>query len=176
VTAIVDPGEYPPVDPRAYRLLRERPWLALGEAMSAISAIGLLVCMFALRWYGTVGPARGPEGSGRTSAENAWHSLAVIRWLMLVTIVVALSSLGLHAAQHARSKRTETAALVVALATLTAVLLLFRLLLDPPSPGAIVDVKFGGFLGLICSMGIVLGAFDAFRDERALRTARRGPA
>ena len=161
------------VDPRDYPLLRGRPWLAPGELLSAACAIALLVSMFAVRWYGTVGPPRGPEGSGLSSAENAWHGLTVLRWLMLLTVFAALGSLVLHASQRSRPRPLETAGVLVALAGLTTVLLIFRVLIDPPAPSSVVDVKLGGFLGLLSGVGILIGAVEALRGERAFRAARQ---
>ena len=164
------------VDPRDYPLLRERPWLAPGELFGAGCAIALLVSMFALRWFGTVGPSRGPNGSGLSSAENAWHGLTVLRWLMLLTIAAALGSLLLHASQRSRPTPVETGWVLVGLAGLTATLLIFRVLIDPPAASSVVDVKLGGYLGLLCGVGVLIGALEAFRSERALRAARqRGP-
>jgi hypothetical protein len=164
------------IDPRDYPLLRGRPWLAPGEMLSAASALALLVSMFVLGWYGTVGPPRGPEGSGLSSAENAWHGLTVLRWLMLLTIVAVLGSLVLHARRCSRPRPLETAWVFVSLAGLTTAGLIFRVLIDPPTPSSVVDVKLGGYLGLISGVGILIGALDALRGELALRAAhRRGP-
>jgi hypothetical protein len=93
---------------------------------------------------------------------------------MVLTIGVALGSLLLHAIERSRFRRSDTAIVLVALSALTTALLILRVLIDPPSPRAVVDVKLGGYLGLVSSIGIAVGALDALRGERALRAARQG--
>jgi hypothetical protein len=138
-----------------------------GELTSAGSALLLLAIMFALKWYGVVGIAHGTEGSGVSSAENAWQALTGLRWLMLLTIFVALTAVILHISQRRHGAQTNTGALVAALGTITAAFLVNRVLIDLPSPDAVVDVKLGGFVGLICAIGIALGGYESSREEIA---------
>jgi hypothetical protein len=137
-----------------------------GELISAGSALLLLVTMFALEWFGVVGPA-GHMRSGMNGAEDAWNGLTVVRWLMLVTIAVALGSVLLHATQRGHGAKTNTSLLVTALGTLTAALLIYRVLIELPAPDQIVDVKLGGFLGLLSAIGIALGGWESIREQRA---------
>ncbi len=130
-------------------------------------ALALLIMMFALKWYGAVGIAHGAERSGRSSSQTAWQGLTDLRWLMLLTIVVTLGAVVLHIHQHSHGAQTNTAFLVAALGSLTATALAIRVLVALPSAGSVVDIKLGGFLGLICAIGIALGGFEAIREERA---------
>ena len=79
----------------------------------------------------------------------------------------------LHASRRSRPRPLETAGVLVSLAGLTTALLIFRVLIDPPAPSSVVDVKLGGFLGLLSGVGILIGAVDALRGERAFRAARQ---
>ena len=135
-----------------------------GELVSASSALALLVAMFALAWYGRDGIP------GRTSrlvySEDAWHALALVRWLMLVTIAAVIGSLLLHFTQRAHGARTETGLLVTALGTFTAIILIFRVLIVLPSSDQVVDQKLGAFVGMICAIGIAYGGLESLREER----------
>jgi hypothetical protein len=140
-----------------------------GEVLSAASAVLLLVVMFAFAWYGVDGIP------GRTSrlvyAENAWHGLTLIRWLMLVTIAVSVGSLLLHFSQRAHGGRTETGVAVTLLGTITSAVLIYRVLIVLPSSEQVVDQKLGAFLGLVCALGVAYGGLASLREERRHRVA-----
>ncbi len=144
------------------------PRVHTGEVISASSALLLVPIMFALEWFGKVGV---PEvrRSGTTGVENAWNGMSLVRWLMLAAILVALGSVVLHANQRGHGTRTATGAPVAALGTLLALSVGYRVLLVPPSPDSVVDVKLGAFLGLLAAIGIALGGFESAREERAHR-------
>ena len=141
-----------------------------GELLSAVSATLLAIAMFALQWFGVDGI---PGRTARLSwTENAWHGLSVVRWIMLLTIVVAIGSPVLHATQRTHGAQTDTSMAVAALGGLTAVLLVFRVLIDLPSSDQVVDQKLGAMLGLLCSLGVALGGFESLREARAQRESR----
>jgi hypothetical protein len=147
-----------------------------GELVSASSAVALLVAMFALAWFGVDGIP------GRTArlvyAVDAWHGLSLLRWLMLITIAAALATVPLHFSQRNHGARTETGLLVTGLGTVTALGLIFRVLIVLPSSQQVVDQKLGAFLGLLCALGIAYGGLEALREERlrsaATPSGRRG--
>lgn len=140
-----------------------------GELVSATSALLLLVVMFALAWYGADGIP------GRTArlvyAENGWEGLTLVRWLMLLTMAVALGVIPLHFSQRRHGARTETGLLVTVLGTLTAASLIFRVLIVLPSSAQVVDQKLGAFLGVVCAIGIAYGGLESLREERVPATA-----
>jgi hypothetical protein len=137
-----------------------------GELISAASSLLLLLVMFALEWYGVVGLA-GRRRSGITTAENAWSVLTYVRWLMLLTIAVALGSVILHATQKSHGARTDTGLVVAVLGILTAALLVYRVLIVLPETSSVVDVKIGAVLGMACAIGIALGGYESIREQRA---------
>jgi hypothetical protein len=141
------------------------PWRPQrGELVSAAGAVVLLALMFLAEWYGVDGI---PGRSQVSSAENAWHGLTVVRWLMLLTIVAALGSLLIHATQRNHGVQTETAGVVAVLGTLTAVVLTWRVLIVLPSPAAVVDQKLGAYLGVLSAYAIALGGYDSIRSAGA---------
>jgi uncharacterized membrane protein len=140
-----------------------------GEIISAVSALVLAPLIFAVEWYGAVGLPRATR-SGLTTAENAWTVLTNLRWLMLLTVFVAVGTVVLHATQSTHGSKTDTGWLVTLLGGLTMVLLGYRVLINPPNPHGIVDVKVGGYLGLLAALGIAVGGLETWREERLGQT------
>jgi hypothetical protein len=137
-----------------------------GELISFVSALLLLPIMFLLDWYGVVGVPLQARRSGITTAENAWHVLTNVRWLMLLTILAAVGSVVVHAQQRSHGTKTDTSVLMAVLGTATAALVAYRVLIDPPNSTSIVDVKLGGYLGLACAIAIAIGGFESMRELR----------
>jgi len=146
---------------------RRTPRVHRGELISVCSALLLLIIMFALEWYG-VDEMPGPDTarSGLSHAENAWHALTVVRWVMLAAIAVSLGSVVVHATQRSHGVKTDTGLLVWLLGSATAALLVYRVLIDLPSPNSVVDQKLGAYLGLLSAVGIAYGGFESMREER----------
>jgi hypothetical protein len=154
------------------------PALALthGELISAASAVLLLIAMFAFRWYAVDGiPARASSPETVVSAQNAWEGLPMVRWLMLVTVVVALAALAIHAWGPSRRAVAGVRLALLALATLTAAAVTFRVLIEPPSPGRIVDQKLGAVIAVGAALGIAYGAYESVREQRLRLLGARRP-
>jgi hypothetical protein len=153
--------------------VRRPPTLHQGELISALSALALLVLMFALEWFGlAVTPSPSAYDAAVSGAEDAWNGLPIVRWLMLLTIVVTLGSVVLHARQRTHGAKTDTSRWIAGLGTLTAVLVVYRVLIDLPSPRDVVDQKLGAYLGMLAAIGIAFGGFVSIGEERA-RARRR---
>ncbi len=147
--------------PRATRVHR-------GELMSATSALLLLIDMFLLKWYGVAGvPDPSAARPAISTAENAWDGLTFVRWVMLLAIAVALGSVVLHASQRSHGTKTDTSRAVAALGVLTAVLLVYRVLINLPAPDEVTDQKLGAVLGVLCGLGIASGGLESIREQRA---------
>jgi hypothetical protein len=140
---------------------------ARGEAISAASALALLVAMFAFEWFGTAGVPGSATRAANSGAEDAWTGLTDLRWLMLATVAVVLGSSVLHLSQRAHGTQTHTGTAVTVLGALTAALLVYRVFVSFPSPAVVVDQKLGAVLGVFSALGIALGGFEALRAERA---------
>jgi hypothetical protein len=140
--------------------------LTRGELVSAISAALLLALMFGFAWFGVDG-IPGRSRSGRAGAETGWQGLSDVRWVMLLTIVVAFAAVAIHARRPARQVVAAIRLALLALGTLTSALLIVRVLIDLPSPDRVVDQKLGGVLGVAAALGIAYGAYEAVREQRA---------
>jgi hypothetical protein len=139
-----------------------------GELLSAVCAFALLLTMFLVEWYGVDRiPSRASETSGTIGAENAWHSLSLVRWVMLLTILVALGAVAPHARRRSDRAKGTTRLAVTVLGVVTSVLLVYRVLIVLPSAGEIVDQKLGALIGLVAAIGIALGGYESIRQDRA---------
>ena len=155
---------------------RPAPTVHRGELVSATSALCLLLVMFLLNWYGVAGvPDPSAARPAVSSAENAWDGLTVLRWVMLLTIVVTLGSVVLHASQRTHGSRTDTSGFVTVLGSVTAVLLCYRVLIRLPAGNEVIDQKLGALLGLVCALGIALGGYESTRERQA-KAAKSGKA
>ena len=144
------------------------PRIRVGALVSATSALALLVIMFATEWYGVAGvPDPSAVRPAVSTAENAWHGLTVTRWVLLATVVASVGAVVLHASQRAHGNKTDTSLVVAALGALSAVLLIWRVLIVLPAGNRVIDQKLGAFLGLLCALGIAWGGYEAIREQRA---------
>jgi hypothetical protein len=124
--------------------------------------------MFAFKWFGLAAtPSPSAARAAVSSAEDAWHGLTLLRWLMLVTIVASLGAVVLHATQRSHGVKTDTSLPVAALGTVTAVALAYRVLIDLPSPDRVVDQKLGAYLGVLAAVAIAYGGYASIREQRA---------
>jgi uncharacterized membrane protein YhaH (DUF805 family) len=142
--------------------------LSMGEKIAAVSAILLFIFMFFLTWFGAE-----VSGIGGFSAEgggNAWSTLELIRFVLLVTIIAALAMTGLRLADSDAEPLMPMSVLVTMLGVLSVLLILFRIV-DPPTfaslGGVSVDatLRVGIFLGLIASAGIAYGGYTTMQEE-----------
>jgi hypothetical protein len=126
--------------------------------------------MFATAWYGVDGiPGANSTSTGATSAENAWHALGAIRWLIVVTALLAFVTFAIQASARLPS-RIAVARLrlaLLALSTVTAAAVVSRVVIELPSPDRVVDQKLGAVVGMIAALGIAYGAYEAVREQRA---------
>jgi hypothetical protein len=161
VTAMVEA----PTAETAERAPRLR--LRQGALISAGSALVLLIVMFATKWYGVDEiPGRVATRTQVTHAANAWHALSIVRWLMLATIIVVVGTVLLHGSQRSHGTKTNTGALVAVLGSITAAVVIYRVLIVLPSSGSVVDQKFGAIIGVLAAIGIAFGGYESMLEER----------
>ena len=142
-----------------------------GELIAALSAVALTLEMFFVQWYGIAGVSSAfASRSSVSSTENGWHALTTLRWLMLVTALVALSSMVLRVGQRFGRAPVDSGAIVMILGSVTSLLLAYRVLINPPAPSSVVDQKVGAFLGVLSAIGIAYGGYESWRETR--RSAR----
>jgi hypothetical protein len=136
------------------------------ELIAGAGAVVLLVSLLFLPWFGT-GVATGnfAPGSVIPGSLGAWHTLTRLRWLVLVTVVVALLPLIARPASRWLGLPRRTSNAMAALGCLTALLVGFRVLVYLPDPGRVVDQQAGAILGLLGALLVTLGGLELMRIE-----------
>ena len=127
--------------------------LRRGEIIATLSAAVLAALMFAVPWFSFDNP-----GGGHTHA-NGWTSLPVLRWLILVTAALGLLLGYLQATRPAPALPVALDVPLVALAAITTVALLIRVLTGEGSP------LVGGVLGLVAVAVLTAGVYMSMRQE-----------
>jgi hypothetical protein len=142
--------------------------LRLGELISAGSALALLILLLATAWYGVAGvPDPTFARSAVSGTETGWDGLPDIRWVIVLTAVVAVGAIVLRISQREHGRQTDTSRLVTALGLLCSALLIYRVLIVLPSPDKVIDQKLGALLGLGCALGVALGGHESIVERRA---------
>lgn len=134
-----------------------------GEVILSAGAIVLLALIFTVPWYGLSGAAKqSTEALGHSTTLTGWHALTTLRWVMLVTIVCALSVTFFQATRDAPALPTSMGVFALLLGVITLLLLIYRVI-NPP--GDVWQVRLGAFLGLAAALVLSYGAFRSLRDE-----------
>jgi hypothetical protein len=136
------------------------------EIVAGVAAVVLLASMFVLPWYGYKGdlaPLAAKLGV-KTSAD-AWNSLSTTRWLMLLTIAAALALVYLQGTRPSPALPATFSLFVALLGGLTALVLIYRVLINVPGPNDVVSRDVGGFVGLLASIAIALAGYRSLREE-----------
>jgi hypothetical protein len=148
----------------------------VGAVLTLGGGVALLALMFATRWYGVVGPGTGVNQSRIQGAVGLWSQLRIVRWLVLVTALVAAGSALVHVAQRASGAQWSLAPAIAVLGSVTSAALFYRVLVALPAPRSVVDAKIGAYLGLVSAVAIALGGIDAVRQAGEARAPHRRQA
>ncbi len=140
--------------------LRRGEWIAVG------SALLLLLFMLLLDWYGLSGTLSPTASSlGVRTSLTGWNALTHLRWLLLLTILAAFALGYLQAARRAPALPATMSLIVLLLALITTLALVYRVLINPPGTGDVLEQRVGAYLGLIASLGITYGGYASLRQE-----------
>jgi hypothetical protein len=140
--------------------------LRRGEVVAGAGAALLLICLFALPWYGlSAQPSRTVASLGVSTSVNGWNALTNLRWLILVAIIAGLSLAILQGTQRAPALPVSLSLITTVLGVITTLALIDRVLIDIPGPSGLIDRKLGAFLGLVCACAITYGGFRSLREE-----------
>lgn len=122
--------------------------LRRGEWIVALSAVVLLVAMFALPWFGSYG-----KNSG-------WDTLIHERWFVLVTIGIALALVITQATRRSPAVPVTLSVIVTVVALINFAWMFYRVVISVPG-----DQQAGAWIGLVSAAGIAVGGFFSLRDE-----------
>jgi hypothetical protein len=151
--------------------------LRLGEVTAAVAGLVLLFDLFVLKWYEFT-----PSGSGSNlneatgvsirnlpgaaTAHNGWTSLTGLRWIILLTVVVALGLAVVTLTQRSTALPVSASVLATGLGVFTALLILYRII-NQPGPNELASVDLGAWLGFLAAVGVGCGGFQAMREEES---------
>ena len=152
--------------------------LRRGELIVGASAAVLLVSMFAVDWYGPSGPLELPR------SVNAWQGLSNLRWLLLLTVAAGWTLVALQGMRRAPALPVSVNVLLIVLSLVTALALVYRVLVNPPGPNSLIDQKAGAYVGLASLIVLLYGSYRSLRQEGvaesdgpgAIETVRLGRA
>jgi hypothetical protein len=159
--------------------------LRRGELIAGGGAVVLLASLFGLSWYGVKSPFAPTAATlGRTTSFTGWDGLSHLRWLVLLTAVLALALVWLQAANRAPALPAAVSVILTVIALIDALALIWRVLIDVPGANSLVDRKAGAFIGLVAAIAIVYGGYRSLREEglpardarTEIETVKLGPA
>jgi hypothetical protein len=133
--------------------------LRRGEVIAGIAAAVLIVLMFAVPWYGGQGARRAARSF------DGWDGLPTLRWLILITAVAALALAFFQAARRAPALPVSLSVIVTALGSLTALCLIYRVLIAVPGSGDKFGARAGAYLGLASALALLYGGYRSLREE-----------
>jgi hypothetical protein len=145
---------------------RPRSRLRRGEVIAAAGAVVLLISLILLSWYGLSGAVqRSAAALGITTTISGWDALTDLRWLILVTAIVALALTFAQATSQAPAFPASLSAIATVLGALTSLALIYRVLINLPGPSDLVGARAGAYLGLVSAIALTVGAFLSLREE-----------
>jgi hypothetical protein len=156
--------------PAGARRLPVPEWVTVDMLLQLIGGLVLVLVSFLTKWYGAAGRSSSPFSAPEAVALGPWQTLTVIRWLLVLTATAAL--LGAASSGHRVSRVVRPATLVIA--AVCTVALFYRVLINPPQPAGVDDVKAGGYLALLAAGAITLGAFRPRVPPASRRAAPGG--
>jgi hypothetical protein len=140
--------------------------LRSGELLAGAAAVVLLVCLFALPWYGlNSSVASIAQRLGVSTSRTGWESLTALRWLILIASLAALALVYLQGTRPAPAMPATFSLIVTVLGGLTALALIYRVLINVPGSNDVVDRQAGGFIALVAGILLAYGGYRSLRQE-----------
>jgi hypothetical protein len=136
--------------------------LRTGEKIAGASGVALILIMFIFDWF-TADVGFGVEVGG-----NAWDTMEVIRFIILLAALAGIALAVISATQSQVDLPIAMSALTAGLGGLAVLFIIIRII-SPPDGGAgdLVDIGrgIGVFLGLIAAAGVAYGGWTAMQEE-----------
>jgi hypothetical protein len=154
---------------RRPELRRRFAALTRGEAVAALAAVLLFVFMF-FDWYDyeQVGGLLSLIGLFGFPAD-AWQSLDVIRWLLVLAILAALGAALLRVSGSEWEPEIPPTAVIAVLGGMATLLVLYRIVFPPDfGLGGIpvaITVQTGAYLSLAAAAGVAYGGYRAMGER-----------
>jgi hypothetical protein len=140
--------------------------LRRGERVVGVGAVLLFIFMFFFKWFGFAVPGVGGAYlniAGVSTSWNAWHSMEVIRWLLLFTLLAGALLVALVGSDRKLQLPLSPAVVTAGLGALSTIFVFYRVIISHPFAHA--DVKVGAYLGLVSCAAITYGGYLAMTAE-----------
>jgi hypothetical protein len=126
----------------------------------------MLAVLFTLPWYEIHSPI-GSTGSalGLSTSFNGWEELTTLRWLFVLTIASAFLLVYFQATRRSPALPATFSVIVTVLGGLTALALIYRVLINVPGLDSVVQAQPGAYLGLASACLLACGAYLSMRKE-----------
>jgi hypothetical protein len=131
------------------------------EWLIGVAGLVLLASLVLMPWF-TLILVSGSPGTKyfATNSVDGWHGLTHARWLVLVTVAVALLVVFFQARERAPAIPVAMAVILGPLAAATLVWLIVRVLISPPG-----GRQIGGWIGLLSAAALAYGSYRSIRLE-----------
>jgi hypothetical protein len=132
--------------------------LRFGELIAGVSGFVLFISLF-LSWYGINIRFL---GAGVSANFNAWDAFSLIAIILFLVSVVAMGLAVMKALGQKVALPVAPSVVTAALGALAVILILFRLLVHPADH---LGLRYGIFIGLLAAIGVLVGGYQAMREE-----------
>ena len=136
--------------------------LRTGEKIAGASGVALILIMFIFDWFSA------DVGFGVEFGGNAWDTMEVIRFILLLAALAGIALAVISATQSQVDLPVAMSAITAGLGGLAVLFIIIRII-SPPDGGAgdLIDVSrsIGVFLGLIAAAGVAYGGWAAMQEE-----------
>jgi outer membrane biosynthesis protein TonB len=136
--------------------------LSRGEKIAGAAALLLLIDMF-LNWYSlNISGALSDAASraGIDTSVDAWQAFSTTDLLIFLTVLAALTMVGLRVMGRSANLPVSVPLVVAALGAITTLLVLWRIV-NQPGENDFINVEYGAYLGLILLAVLTYGAIEA---------------
>jgi hypothetical protein len=136
--------------------------LSRGEQIAGAAAVLLFIDMF-LNWYSAnISGALASAASrfGVDTSVNAWQSFSTTDLLLTLTILAAVTMVGLRVMGRSAGLPVSLPLVVAALGALTTLIVLWRII-NQPGPNDFINVEYGAYIGLVLVAALTYGAIQA---------------
>jgi hypothetical protein len=135
-----------------------------GEKIAGVAGVALLLIMFIFDWFSV--SAAG--GVGPSFGGNAWDTMELIRWILLLGGISGIALAVIAAGQSQVNLPVAMSAITAGIGILGVIFVVIRIISPPDGGfGDVIDVSrdIGVFLGLIAVAGVAAGGWMAMQEE-----------
>ena len=139
--------------------------LRSGDVLAGLGGLGLLVVMF-FPWYefqpGTYPGSRFVPDDN--TVQSAWEAFGFLLVPLVLTALLGIAVFAVTAVERTSAYPVAAQVFAAAIGSLTTILVGLRLI-NPPGPNYAASLRWGAWVGLLCTLAVAAGAWWSMRDE-----------